>query len=272
MFMWSRMANGKLQQTDQGSENAQMLTKDSIEFKLLLAYSVRNEPAHSHLHQSRGGEAKAASPESPEDHSKQEKRKKKMKKKKKKNKLLKVISCIRPAENDDIQVTGDHRRQVASYSEEQDLEGVVNKLIKIKDSVHFFPGEIESDGDDIIEKIVELLRDHGDKLNEEIEKNLPLMQQLQAILSYSFFENVAMTFMQRLSPAELPHSQSHEITQIALTCEVTRRLNTMDQHPMNRVLGFGAKYLQDYFTPWINSQGGYGEVLSSYNDAEEEIQ
>ncbi|XP_076860996.1 uncharacterized protein LOC143514090 [Brachyhypopomus gauderio] len=255
------MANGIQQQTDQASEDTLMLDKDSIEFKLIVAYSMRNDHSHSH-HQSSGeGEAKF---DSPEDHSKEEKRKKK-----KKNKLLKLISCFQPEKDDAIQEE-EHRPQPAVFSDEQYLEGVANELTKITDSVHFLPGEIESDSDDIVEQIVELLREYGDRLNEEIEKDDHLKQKLQAALSYGFFTKLTKAFLRRLSPEELPPAQSQQTTQIALTCEVTRRLNALDCHPMNRVLGFGAKYLQDYFTPWVNSQGGYEEVFSSNNDEEEE--
>lgn len=84
-----------------------------------------------------------------------------------------------------------------------------------------------------------------------------LRKQLQASLSYGFFKRLTSSFLMRLSPEELPTTESIKQAEIAVTFELTSRLNAMDCHPMNRVLGFGAKYLQDYFTPWVNQQGGY---------------
>lgn len=87
------------------------------------------------------------------------------------------------------------------------------------------------------------------------------MKQLQDSLSYGFFKKLARSFIHRLSPEELPTSQSRKQAEIAITFELTSRLNAMDSHPMNRVLGFGATYLQDYFTPWVNQQGGYVSTI-----------
>lgn len=44
---------------------------------------------------------------------------------------------------------------------------------------------------------------------------------------------------------------------VAYTMEVATRLTAVDNHPMNLVLGFGAKYLREHFRPWIQDQGGW---------------
>ena len=38
---------------------------------------------------------------------------------------------------------------------------------------------------------------------------------------------------------------------------VIAKLTTIDNHPMNRVLGFGTKYLKENFSPWIQQHGGW---------------
>lgn len=43
----------------------------------------------------------------------------------------------------------------------------------------------------------------------------------------------------------------------ALAIDVIAKLTTIDNHPMNRVLGFGAKYLKENFSPWIQQHGGW---------------
>ncbi|XP_017350423.1 apoptosis facilitator Bcl-2-like protein 14 isoform X2 [Ictalurus punctatus] len=261
------MVNGVEEQTtDQVEQLAQMFPKDSIEYKLLVKYTQKKKSTNSHPPQSNGvEEAKVASPTQPQDCHKSWKHKKKLK-------FWKSISCIRPVRESNGPVSGHPRRGASAEScpDQEEVEQIVSKLTKIIDRVHFISTDIETDSDDVVERIVELLREHGDKLNEEIEKNHVLRKQLQDSLSYGFFRKLAQTFLQRLSPEELPPTQSPVQAKIALTCELTSRLNTMDCHPMNRVLGFGAKYLQDYFSPWVIKQGGYEKVFGTDSDAEEE--
>ncbi|MCI4389054.1 hypothetical protein PGIGA_G00093410 [Pangasianodon gigas] len=252
---------------DQAELLEQIFPKDSIEYKLLLRYTQKKTTANSPPTQSNGvGEVNVASPTKPQDRRKSRKLKK--------HRFLKIISCIRPVKEDDGPVTGKRRQPAAGDSsrpDQEEVEQIVNKLTKITDRVHFLSTDIETDSDDVVERIVELLREHGDKLNEEIEKNHVLRKQLQDSLSYGFFKKVAQTFMQRLSPEERPTTQSPQQAEIALTCELTSRLKAMDRHPMNRVLGFGAKYLQDYLSPWVIQQGGYEKVFSTNSDPEEEV-
>ncbi|XP_060759623.1 apoptosis facilitator Bcl-2-like protein 14 isoform X2 [Neoarius graeffei] len=261
------MANGVQEETvNQAELLAQLFSKDSIEYKLLLRYT-KKKTTNRDPPQTNGVGEKVPSSTQPQDCQKPKKRKK--------LRFSKIISCIRPVkEDDDGSVTKPLRRQAAvgSCSDQEEVEQIVNKLTKITDCVHFVPSDIEADSDGVVERIVELLREQGDKLNEEIEKNHHLRKQLQQSLSYSFFTNVAQTFLQRLSPEELPSAQSPKEAEIALTFELTSRLNALDCFPMNRVLGFGVKYLQDYFSPWVVQQGGYEKVFGTDSDAEEEVQ
>ncbi|KAM9467415.1 uncharacterized protein Hap1MRO34_014192 isoform 2-T2 [Clarias gariepinus] len=257
------MANGIQEQTlDQVEILAKVFPTDSLEYKLLLRYTQKKNTKNSHPPQSNGvGEVTVASPLRPRDHRKPKKRK---------HKFLRIMSCIRPVKEDDDPV--DRLPAAADSCPEQvKVDKIVNKLTNITDHVHFKSTDIETDGDDVVERIVELLREHGDKLNEEIENNHVLKKQLQDCLSYSFFTRLTQSFMKRLSPEELPAAESSKQAEIALTCELTSRLNAMDCLPMNRVLGFGAKYLHDYLSPWVIQQGGYEKVFGSDSDAEEEV-
>ncbi|GAA6105845.1 apoptosis facilitator Bcl-2-like protein 14 [Tachysurus ichikawai] len=259
------MANGVQEQPlNQAELLAQMFPAESLEYKLLLRYVQKK--IDSHPTQSNSvGEVKA--PTHPQKHTKIQKNKRT---------FLKIISCIRPEREDEDYVTRPPHRQPAtadsSDSDQEEVEQIVNKLTKLTDKVHFKSSEIETDSDDLVEQIVELLREHGDKLNEKIKKDHVLMKQLQDSLSYGFFKKLARSFIHRLSPEELPTSQSRKQAEIAITFELTSRLNAMDSHPMNRVLGFGATYLQDYFTPWVNQQGGYEKVFSTDSDTKEEVE
>ncbi|KAL7827938.1 hypothetical protein AOLI_G00310900 [Acnodon oligacanthus] len=232
--------------TDEANGHAQRISEDSIEYKLLQGYTQRK------------------SPKTPVPSDKQ---------KKKRSKFQKFLRCIQPAKEGDGPTIENKGRQLASdtLGPEQEVDDIVNRLTEIADSVHLLSSEIESDSSDDIERIVEILREQGDKLNEQIEKNHVLMEILQRKLTYNYFKNITTDYLIRLSPEELPPKREPEKAQIALVCEITRRLKIMDRHPMNRVLGFGAKYLQEFYSQWANAQGGYGKVFSTDDDDEEEV-
>ncbi|XP_046730412.1 apoptosis facilitator Bcl-2-like protein 14 [Silurus meridionalis] len=253
------MANGTQDQTvDQAEQLALLFPKDSIEYKLLLRYTQKK--THSQPPQSNGvGETKTGSPTKFRGHNKPNKSKK--------FHLQKVFSCIQPAKKKPV------RQQASTFPgpHQGEVEQIVNRLTEITDHVHFITSDIETDSDDVVERLVELIREHGDKLNEKIERDHMLRKNLQDCFSYTFFKQVTQMFMRRLSPEEHPTTQSPEQAKIALTCELTSRLNTMDCLPMNRALGFGGKYLQDYFTPWVIEQGGYEKVFCTPVDEDEEV-
>lgn len=99
-------------------------------------------------------------------------------------------------------------------------------------------------------------------LPSQIEKNHVLLGYLQSTFSYDFFEKLTTAFIKSVVP-EFPQSRNkHE--QIALTFEVTSRLRALDLHPMNRVMGFGAQYLQKTFTPWVKQHGGWVRVYAPF--------
>uniref|UniRef100_W5NKE7 Apoptosis facilitator Bcl-2-like protein 14 n=1 Tax=Lepisosteus oculatus TaxID=7918 RepID=W5NKE7_LEPOC len=114
-----------------------------------------------------------------------------------------------------------------------------------------------------IQRVVELLRESGDQLDEEIKKDKVLSKAFQNLFSYAFFASVADLFLMRTGAAADADQQR---AKIALTAEMTSKLTAVDNHPMNRVLGFGAKYLQEHFTPWVQSQGGWERAFDGTED------
>ncbi|XP_030625059.1 apoptosis facilitator Bcl-2-like protein 14 [Chanos chanos] len=215
---------------EEGDGNVQDFSKDSFELRLLMAYIQRRRPPDKQLEQSN------ANRETVETHS---------------------------------ELTNGGPQPAMLESKEKDLGAMAQKLTEIAESVHIIPEYLETDGDeDDVQKIVEMLREYGDRLNEQIERNHALVQTLRnSFESYSFFAKVADAFLKRLSPAEIPSTQDNKQTKLALICEITSRLTAIDNHPMNQIMGFGAKYLQEHFSSWINTQGGYEKVLG----VEEEV-
>ncbi|ETE69653.1 Apoptosis facilitator Bcl-2-like protein 14, partial [Ophiophagus hannah] len=76
--------------------------------------------------------------------------------------------------------------------------------------------------------------------------------------SYAFFRRVTDQFLEEI-PIDSTVSSEDEVKsmKVALIMEATTKLTAVDNHPMNLVLGFGTKYLQENFSPWIQSQGGW---------------
>ncbi|KAK7160328.1 hypothetical protein R3I93_008084 [Phoxinus phoxinus] len=163
------------------------------------------------------------------------------------------------------------RRSLCMYSREaqtgsEKYGNVAEKLTRIVDSGLLADNGLETDSvnTDVIEKLVELLKKSGDDLNEKIKKDHELLGYLQSTLSYDFFEKLTTAFIKSVVPGFLQSRNKHE--EIALTFEVTSRLGALDLHPMNRVMGFGAQYLQKNFTPWVKQHGGWEKAFDDNDE------
>ncbi|XP_062403521.1 apoptosis facilitator Bcl-2-like protein 14 [Sardina pilchardus] len=152
-----------------------------------------------------------------------------------------------------------------------ELGSVADKLTQIVDTVDLVP-EIETDSnDDIIQRLVELLREAGDELDGKIKKNPELVEQLKGSFSYSLFEKVTKSFLECVVPSWTGSTQGTQKAQIAMTFEVTNRLTTLDVQPMNRIMGFGAQFLQQNFSGWVQKYGGWEKAFDE-QDNDDEVQ
>ncbi|NWI65313.1 B2L14 protein, partial [Todus mexicanus] len=129
----------------------------------------------------------------------------------------------------------------------------------------------EHDTEKIIQTIVSLLRQAGDKLEEKMEKDRILRQTFEDMLSYDFVERITDLYLENVSAdsRNKPEGQV-QCTKVAFTMEAITRLSAVDNHPMNLVLGFGLKYLREHFKPWIQDQGGWEKALTSLDQEEVE--
>ncbi|XP_032247660.1 apoptosis facilitator Bcl-2-like protein 14 [Phoca vitulina] len=119
----------------------------------------------------------------------------------------------------------------------------------------------KKDGEDqIIAKIVELLKYSGDQLERELKKDKALMNSFQDQLSYPVFKTITDHFLRGVDTRGESEVRAQGF-KAALAIDVTAKLTAIDNHPMNRVLGFGTKYLKDNFSPWVQQQGGWEKVL-----------
>ncbi|NXU30599.1 B2L14 protein, partial [Thalassarche chlororhynchos] len=116
----------------------------------------------------------------------------------------------------------------------------------------------EHDEEKIIQTIVSLLRQSGDRLEEKIKKDRVFYQCFKDMLSYSFFERITDLFLEGVSADSTSEPGGQvQCTKVAFTMEAATRLTAVDNHAMNLVLGFGLKYLREHFKPWIQDQGGW---------------
>nr|XP_021330080.1 apoptosis facilitator Bcl-2-like protein 14 [Danio rerio] len=125
----------------------------------------------------------------------------------------------------------------------------------------------EPSDDPVINKLVELLKKTGDDLDQKIKEDHAFFADLQKAFSYRFFGKLTKAFISSVVPGD---QESWKREQIALTFEVTSRLRAMDLQPMNRIMGYGAQYLQEHFAPWIKQKGGWGRAFGGGGDDDDD--
>ncbi|XP_026267899.2 apoptosis facilitator Bcl-2-like protein 14 isoform X3 [Urocitellus parryii] len=119
----------------------------------------------------------------------------------------------------------------------------------------------KADGEDeIISKIVELLKFSGDQLDRELKKDKTLPSNLQDIMSYSVFKTITDQFLGNVDTRGETEVKAQGF-KAALAIDAIGKLTAIDNHPMNRVLGFGTKYLKENFSPWVQQHGGWEKIL-----------
>lgn len=129
----------------------------------------------------------------------------------------------------------------------------------------------EHDEEKIIQTIVSLLRQSGDRLEEKMKKDKVFYQHFKDLLSYTFFKRITDLFLEGVSADSTSEPGGQvQCTKVAFTMEAATRLTAVDNHPMNLVLGFGLKYLREHFKPWIQDQGGWEKALTSLDQEEVE--
>lgn len=114
--------------------------------------------------------------------------------------------------------------------------------------------------DQNIAKIVELLKYSGDQLQRELEREKGLMNSFQDGLAYSDFKTITDQFLRGVDTRGESEVKAQSF-KAALAIDVMAKLTAIDNHPMNRVLGFGTKYLKENFSPWVQQHGGWEKVF-----------
>lgn len=85
------------------------------------------------------------------------------------------------------------------------------------------------------------------------------MGHFQDGLSYSVFKTITDQVLMGVDTRGESEVKAQGF-KAALAIDVMAKLTAVDNHPMNRVLGFGTKYLKENFSPWIQQHGGWVSV------------
>ncbi|XP_077401697.1 uncharacterized protein LOC144035669 isoform X2 [Vanacampus margaritifer] len=263
-----------------------------LEFRLLMAYTKRRQRRQEKKSQSSVDEGDPDSTHTcllPAE-SQEETTPTKTKKKRKWRRLPSFLICIKPqmeknhneaeGENTVVERSGSFRS--VDLNESEEMDEVASRLTEIADEIPFTPPELEADspddGEDAnVEKLIgALLRETGDKFDEEVTENLKeALGSTHPLWNYGFFEKLMKTLLIRMglfnADPEAPGPQTSPKTLMAVACEVTSRLSAADMLPMSRLLGYGATYLQNHFSSWVNQQGGY-EAAFNDDDEDDDVQ
>ncbi|XP_015353655.1 apoptosis facilitator Bcl-2-like protein 14 isoform X1 [Marmota marmota marmota] len=130
-----------------------------------------------------------------------------------------------------------------------------------KESLKVTGTSSKQDGEDqIISKIVELLKFSGDQLDRELKKDKTLPSSLHGIMTYSVFKTITDQFLGNVDTRGESEVKAQGF-KAALAIDAIGKLTAIDNHPMNRVLGFGTKYLKENFSPWVQQHGGWEKIL-----------
>ncbi|XP_027521572.1 apoptosis facilitator Bcl-2-like protein 14 [Corapipo altera] len=108
--------------------------------------------------------------------------------------------------------------------------------------------------DEPIRRIVALLRSAGDELDRQMREDARL-QLFFRDMSYSSFKDLADAYVRREMTASRADANPQEI-QFAFTVHLTATLAGICSQAVNRIMGFGTRYLEDSFAP-------YGKILQN---------
>ncbi|XP_039893586.1 apoptosis facilitator Bcl-2-like protein 14 [Simochromis diagramma] len=131
------------------------------------------------------------------------------------------------------------------------------------DEVHNRMLSTSAHTDDIVQRLVELIRAEGDDIDRKIKQNLDLQQQLRD-LDYDMFKELTSSVQSLVHPAEraAPSEVQIQRQKIALAFEVTSRLSATSLVHQRRVLSFGERYIQENHSAWVEQHRGWAEAFS----------
>ncbi|XP_073400161.1 apoptosis facilitator Bcl-2-like protein 14 isoform X2 [Dendrobates tinctorius] len=268
---------------DDALDEVSLQDEDAVEFRIFMAYAQRNMSRSNYQDLLRRNFALnrnvSSNGEGPVVTDGSSASPKKEKNKKKSLRRIFTPKCLRPQrdkekiaprsleDNDDVRMRGVVRNlsAIVKALEKQDHERVEYRTCRRMSSV-----EHDGDGEEkLIEDIVAFLREEGDKINAKIIQEQSLLQRLRNFWSYDFFQTLTETYVERMVPA----SEAEDVQQsrkIALCVHATTKLTAIGSHPMNKMFGFGSRYLKENYSQWIKDHGGWENAIENPDAPENE--
>uniref|UniRef100_UPI003AB0D579 apoptosis facilitator Bcl-2-like protein 14 n=1 Tax=Centroberyx gerrardi TaxID=166262 RepID=UPI003AB0D579 len=147
------------------------------------------------------------------------------------------------------------------------LSGVADRLAQIADSAPISQADLTAAGvedqDEIVKKLVELLKTSGDVMDEQIKQNEFLQERLQNFFDYALFEKLTSSLQSLVDLGQAGSEDRIQRKKIAWAFEVTSRLSAIDVVPRRRALSFGERYLRQHHSAWIQQHGGWEKAFDS---------
>ncbi|KAM4652751.1 bcl-2-like protein 12 [Discoglossus pictus] len=118
------------------------------------------------------------------------------------------------------------------------------------------------DKEEVIKKLVALLQEQAVVINEKISKD-PFLRNALTRMSYGSFHRLVDVFTNQTDVPvdEVGEAVSPELTKIALTMELTRKVAGISSYPVQTLMGYSMQYM-DMFVPWLQKQGGWENIVS----------
>eukprot|EP00062_Callorhinchus_milii_P023519 gi/632982448/ref/XP_007908142.1/ PREDICTED: bcl-2-like protein 12 [Callorhinchus milii] len=131
-----------------------------------------------------------------------------------------------------------------------------------------------SDKEDMIERIVELLQEQGDIINKKMSRD-PFLRNKMSRMSYGSFTRLVEVFTADVGGGVGAQSgesvaTSPELTKIALTMELTRKVAGINSHAVQQLMGYSMQYM-DMFVPWLQANGGWEKAVPLDSPPEHQI-
>ncbi|XP_010286619.1 PREDICTED: uncharacterized protein LOC104621757 [Phaethon lepturus] len=123
------------------------------------------------------------------------------------------------------------------------------------------PRPASADGlDEAIRRIVALLQSAGDELDRQVKEDARLRMFFRD-MSYSSFKNLADAYVHKEMTASRPDVNPQEI-QFAFAVHLTAKVAGICNQAVNRIMGFGTRYLEDSFAPLSYSKILQEDIVS----------
>ncbi|XP_063293025.1 bcl-2-like protein 12 [Pelobates fuscus] len=122
------------------------------------------------------------------------------------------------------------------------------------------------DKEETFRKLVSLLQEQAVVINDKINKD-PFLKNALGRMSFGSFSRLAEMFTSQAEVATdvAGANVSPELTKIALTMELTRKVAGINSHAVHTLMGYSMEYM-DMFVPWLQQQGGWENIVGDLTD------